>query len=49
MAEYEKFTLNRLREVLQGANSHLEAVTSVAQAIEFVESIDSHFVITVLN
>jgi DNA-binding NarL/FixJ family response regulator len=49
IAEDEEFTLNLLREVLEGANFQVEAVTSVAQAIELVKSFDPHVVITDLN
>ncbi len=49
VAEDEEFTLNLLREVLEGANFQVEAVTSVAQAIELVKSFDPHVVITDLN
>ncbi len=49
IAEDEEFTLNLLCEVLEGANFQVEAVTSVAQAIELVKSFDPHVVITDLN
>jgi DNA-binding NarL/FixJ family response regulator len=49
VAEDEEFTLNLLREVLEGANFQVEAVTSVSQAIELVKSFDPHVVITDLN
>jgi DNA-binding NtrC family response regulator len=49
VAEDEEFTLNLLREVLEGANFQVEAVTSVAQAIALVGSFDPHVVITDLN
>jgi DNA-binding NarL/FixJ family response regulator len=49
VAEDEEFTLNLLREVLEGANFQVEAVTSVAQAIELVKTFDPHVVITDLN
>jgi DNA-binding NarL/FixJ family response regulator len=49
VAEDEEFTLNLLREVLEGANFQVEAVTSVAEAIAMVASFDPHVVITDLN
>lgn len=49
VAEDEEFTLNLLREVLEGANFQVEAVTSVAEAIALVGSFDPHVVITDLN
>ena len=49
VAEDEEFTLNLLREVLEGANFEVKAVNSVAQAIELVGSFDPHAVITDLN
>jgi DNA-binding NarL/FixJ family response regulator len=49
VAEDEEFTLNLLREVLEGANFQVEAVTSVSQAIELISSFDPHAVITDLN
>jgi len=49
VAEDEEFTLNLLREVLEGANFQVEAVTSVAEAIALVASFDPHVVITDLN
>ncbi len=49
VAEDEEFTLNLLREVLENANFQVEAVTSVAHAIELVKSFDPHVVITDLN
>lgn len=49
VAEDEEFTLNLLREVLEGANFEVKAVNSVAQAIELVSSFDPHAVITDLN
>lgn len=49
VAEDEEFTLNLLREVLEGANFQVEAVKSVAEAIALVGSFDPHVVITDLN
>jgi DNA-binding NarL/FixJ family response regulator len=49
VAEDEEFTLNLLREVLEGANFQVEAVKSVADAIAVVASFDPHVVITDLN
>lgn len=49
VAEDEEFTLNLLREVLEGANFQVEAVKSVAEAIALVASFDPHVVITDLN
>ena len=49
VAEDEEFTLNLLREVLEGANFQVEAVKSVAEAIERVSIFDPHAVITDLN
>jgi DNA-binding NarL/FixJ family response regulator len=49
VAEDEEFTLNLLREVLEGANFEVEAVTSVSEAIAQVGSFDPHAVITDLN
>jgi len=49
VAEDEEFTLNLLREVLEGANFQVEAVTNVAEAIERVASFDPHAVVTDLN
>ena len=49
VAEDEEFTLNLLREVLEGANFQVEAVKSVAEAIERVASFDPHAVVTDLN
>ena len=49
VAEDEEFTLNLLREVLEGANFQVEAVKSVAEAIERVSVFDPHAVITDLN
>lgn len=49
VAEDEEFTLNLLREVLEGANFQVEAVKSVAEAIERVVSFDPHAVVTDLN
>jgi DNA-binding NarL/FixJ family response regulator len=49
VAEDEEFTLNLLREVLEGANFQVEAVKSVAEAIERVAHFDPHAVVTDLN
>jgi len=49
IAEDEDFTLGLMREVLEGANFQLEAVTNVADAIERVGTFDPHTVITDLN
>ena len=49
VVEDEEFTLNLLREVLEGANFQVEAVKSVAEAIERVASFDPHAVVTDLN
>jgi DNA-binding NarL/FixJ family response regulator len=49
VAEDEEFTLNLLREVLEGANFQVQAVKSVAEAIERVASFDPHAVVTDLN
>ena len=49
VAEDEEFTLNLLREVLEGANFQVEAVKTVTEAIARVASFDPHVVITDLN
>ena len=49
VAEDEEFTLNLLREVLEGANFQVEAVKTVTEAIALVASFDPHVVITDLN
>lgn len=49
VAEDEEFTLNLLREVLEGANFEVESVKSVADAIAKIDSFDPHAVITDLN
>ena len=49
VAEDEEFTLNLLREVLEGAKFQVEAVTKVSDAISRIESFDPHAVITDLN
>jgi DNA-binding NarL/FixJ family response regulator len=49
VAEDEEFTLNLLREVLEGAKFQVEAVKSVAEAITLVASFAPHRVITDLN
>lgn len=49
VAEDEEFTLNLLREVLEGANFQVEAVRNVSDAISKIGSFDPHAVITDLN
>ena len=49
VAEDEEFTLNLLRELLEGANFEVEAVKSVTEALGKVESFDPHVVISDLN
>jgi DNA-binding NarL/FixJ family response regulator len=49
IAENEEFTLNLLRDVLEGANYLVEAVTSVSEAIAKVNEFDPHAIITDLN
>ena len=49
VAEDEEFTLNLLRDVLEGANFQVEAAKSVSDAIDKVSSFDPHAVITDLN
>ena len=49
VAEDEEFTLNLLRDVLEGANFQVEAAKTIADAIEKVGSFDPHAVITDLN
>ena len=49
VAEDEEFTLNLLREVLEGANFQVESVNNVADAISRIDSFDPHAVITDLN
>jgi DNA-binding NarL/FixJ family response regulator len=49
VAEDEEFTLNLLREVLEGANFQVESVNNVADAIVKIGSFDPHVVITDLN
>jgi len=49
VAEDEEFTLNLLREVLEGANFQVESVNNVADAIVKIGSFDPHAVITDLN
>ena len=49
VAEDEEFTLNLLRDVLEGANFQVEAAKSVADAIEKLATFDPHAVITDLN
>ena len=49
IAEDEEFTLNLLRDVLEGANFQVESVQNVADAIAKISSFDPHAVITDLN
>ena len=49
IAEDEEFTLNLLREVLEGANFQVQSVNNVADAITKIDSFDPHAVITDLN
>ena len=49
IAEDEEFTLNILREVLEGANFQVESVGNVADAIAKIGNFDPHAVITDLN
>jgi len=49
VAEDEQFTLNLLREDIEGCNFQIEAVKTVAKAIALVCSFDSHLVIADLN
>jgi DNA-binding NarL/FixJ family response regulator len=49
IAEDEEFTLNLLRDVLEGANFQVESVRNVADAIAKISSFDPHAVITDLN
>jgi DNA-binding NarL/FixJ family response regulator len=49
IAEDEEFTLNLLRDVLEGANYQVEAVTSVSEAIAKVGEFDPHAIVTDLN
>jgi DNA-binding NarL/FixJ family response regulator len=49
IAEDEEFTLNLLRDVLEGANFQVEVVDNVADTIAKIESFDPHVVITDLN
>jgi DNA-binding NarL/FixJ family response regulator len=49
IAEDEEFTLNLLRDVLDGANYQVEAVTNVSDAIAKVGEFDPHAIITDLN
>ena len=49
IAEDEEFTLNLLRDVLEGANFQVESVQNVADAIAKIASFDPHAVITDLN
>jgi hypothetical protein len=49
VAEYEEFTLNLLREVLNSFNFQVEDVISVADVIAEIGSFDPHAVITDLK
>lgn len=49
IAEDEEFTLNLLRDVLEGAQFQVEIAKSVSEAIERVGSFDPHAVVTDLN
>lgn len=49
VVEDEEFTLNLLRDVLEGANFQVESVQNVADAIAKVSIFDPHVVITDLN
>jgi DNA-binding NarL/FixJ family response regulator len=49
IAEDEEFTLNLLRDVLEGAKFQVESVQNVADAIAKIASFDPHAVITDLN
>ena len=49
IAEDEEFTLNLLRDVLEGASYQVEAVTSVSEAIAKVGEFDPHAIVTDLN
>ena len=49
IAEDEEFTLNLLRDVLEGADFQVEIAKSVSVAIERIDSFDPHAVVTDLN
>ncbi len=49
IAEDEEFTLNLLRDVLEGAEFQVEIATRVSEAIERIDSFDPHAVVTDLN
>ena len=49
IAEDEEFTLNLLRDVLEGSSYQVEAVTSVSEAIAKVGEFDPHAIVTDLN
>jgi DNA-binding NarL/FixJ family response regulator len=49
IAEDEEFTLNLLRDVLEGANFQVESVQNVSDAIAKIADFDPHAVITDLN
>ena len=49
IAEDEEFTLNLLRDVLEGADFQVEIAKSVSDAIERIDSFDPHAVVTDLN
>jgi DNA-binding NarL/FixJ family response regulator len=49
IAEDEEFTLNLLRDVLEGADFQVEIAKSVSDAIEKIDSFDPHAVVTDLN
>jgi len=49
IAEDEEFTLNLLRDVLEGANFQVESAQNVADAITKIAIFDPHAVITDLN
>ena len=49
IAEDEEFTLNLLRDVLEGAEFQVEIAKSVSDAIERIDSFDPHAVVTDLN
>jgi DNA-binding NarL/FixJ family response regulator len=49
IAEDEEFTLNLLRDVLEGADFQVEIAKSVSNAIEKIDSFDPHAVVTDLN
>ena len=49
IAEDEEFTLNLLRDVLEGADFQVEIAKSVSDGIERIDSFDPHAVVTDLN